>query len=138
DALVAFAERTGIPVMTAFRRHDAFPNQHPLYLGSLSIGAPPAVIERARNADVVLAIGTRLGETTTFAYTIPGDDATLIHVDVSPEVVGRTFPATIGSAADATRTLQCFLREAGSVIWPDRTGENRTDRDVFERATAVP
>ena len=138
DALVAFAERTGIPVMTAFRRHDAFPNHHPLYLGSLSIGAPPAVIERARKADVVLAIGTRLGETTTFAYTIPGDDAVLIHVDSSPDVVGRTFPATIGIAADANRTIQCFLCESGSVTWPDRSGENRRDRDVFEQATAVP
>ena len=136
--LVAFAERTGTPVVTAFRSHDAFPNDHPLYLGSLSIGAPAAVIERARNADVVLAIGTRLGETTTFAYTVPGPDAVLIHVDVSPEVVGRTFPARIGIAADAAKTVRLLTREAANQQWPDRSEANRQDREVFERATAIP
>ena len=40
DALVALAEATGLPVMTSFRRHDAFPNDHPLFVGSLSLGAP--------------------------------------------------------------------------------------------------
>jgi acetolactate synthase-1/2/3 large subunit len=136
--LVAFAEETGTPVVTAFRRHDAFPNDHPLYVGSLSIGAPAAVIERARDADVVLAIGTRLGETTTFAYTVPGPDAVLIHVDVSPEVVGRTFPATIGIAADAAKTIQLFRREAANRQWPDRSAANSHDRQVFEGATAIP
>ncbi len=136
--LVAFAEETGTPVVTAFRRHDAFPNDHPLYLGSLSIGAPAAAIERARKADVVLAIGTRLGETTTFAYTVPGPGAVLIHVDVSPEVVGRTFPATIGIAADAAKTIQLFTRGAAKQQWPDRSAANRHDREVFERETAIP
>ena len=138
DDLVAFAQVTGLPVMTSFRRHDAFPNDHPLYLGSLSIGAPASVIERARSADVVLAIGTRLGETTTFAYTIPGPDAALIHVDVSPEIVGRTFPATIGIAADAATTIRELTREAGNPGWPDRSSMNAEDRAVFERDTTVP
>lgn len=136
--LVALAEQTGIPVVTAFRRHDAFPNDHPLYLGSLSIGAPASVIERARNADVVLAIGTRLGENTTFAYTVPGPDAKLIHVDVSPDVVGRTFPATIGIAADAARTIQELTRVAATQQWPDWSAANANDREEFERGTAIP
>jgi acetolactate synthase-1/2/3 large subunit len=136
--LVAFAEKTGVPVVTSFRRHDAFPNDHPLYLGSLSIGAPPEVISRARGADVVLAIGTRLGETTTFAYTIPGPDALLIHADISPDLVGRTFPATIGIAADAGRTIRSLMAEAETLEWADRSRANQQDRDVFERATAVP
>lgn len=138
DHLVALAERTGLPVMTSFRRHDAFPNDHPLYLGSLSIGAPPSVIERARTADVVLAIGTRLGETTTFAYTVPGPDAELIHVDVAPEIVGRTFPAKIGIAADAATTIRALRQEAGNMDWPDRSAANGEDRAIFERDTAVP
>jgi acetolactate synthase-1/2/3 large subunit len=138
DALVALAERTGVPVVTAFRRHDAFPNDHPLYLGSLSIGAPSEVISRARAADVVLAIGTRLGETTTFAYSIPRPNALLIHCDVSPEIVGRTFSATIGIAADAARTIRALLSGAEGLVWPDRSLANREDREVFERATAVP
>ncbi len=138
DDLVTLVETTGLPVMTSFRRHDAFPNGHPLYLGSLSIGAPPSVIDRAREADVVLAIGTRLGETTTFAYTIPGPDAKLIHVDVSPEIVGRTYPATIGMAADARTTIRALTRAAGDINWPDRSSMNEEDRATFERDTTIP
>jgi acetolactate synthase-1/2/3 large subunit len=137
-ALVAFAEQTGLPVVTSFRRHDAFPNDHPLYLGSLSLGAPPCVIERARAADVVLAIGTRLGETTTFAYTIPGPDATLIHVDISPDIAGRTFPAKIAIAADAAATIQTFADEAAEQDWPDRSEANGRDRAAFVEATTPP
>ena len=138
DDLVALAERTGVPVVTAFRRHDAFPNDHPLYLGSLSIGAPPVVIERARNADVVLAIGTRLGETTTFGYTIPGPDALLIHVDAAPDVIGRTFPAKVAIAADATQTIRMLTAQAESQEWPDRSSMNTQDRKAYEDATALP
>jgi len=138
DSLVAFAEQTGVPVVTAFRRHDAFPNDHPLYLGSLSIGAPTSTIDRARNADVVFAIGTRLGETTTFGYTIPGSQATLIQVDTSPEIVGRTFPASVAIAADAAETIQTMCTESTAIQWPDRSSVNAKDRKAFEEATALP
>jgi acetolactate synthase-1/2/3 large subunit len=138
DALVALAEATGLPVMTAFRRHDAFPNDHPLFIGSLSLGAPKEVVQRARNADVVLAIGTRLGETTTFGYTIPGPDATLIHVDASPDVVGRTFPAAVAMVADAGLAILALTDRARSVDWPDGSERNRKDREAYERATEPP
>ena len=138
DALVAFAEATGLPVMTSFRRHDAFPNDHPLSIGSLSLGAPNVVVERARNADVVLAIGTRLGETTTFGYTLPGPDATLIHIDASPDVVGRTFPATVALVADAGRAIAALTEAAAKTDWPDWSARNRAARDAYERATEPP
>ncbi len=96
--LVAFAELAGIPVMGAFRRLDVFPGDHPLSLGWLSFGTPAAMVERARNADVVMAIGTRLAELTTLGYTVPNQDAALIHIDVSPEEIGRSFPARVAIA----------------------------------------
>ncbi len=136
--LVAFAEALAVPVMSAFRRHDVFPNDHPLYLGSLSLGAPPCVPQRAREADVVLALGTRLGETTTFGYTIPSPGATLVHVDVSPEVLGRSFPARIAIAADAGETLRLLLEAARGRPWPDRAAANARDHAAFEAATAPP
>jgi len=138
DALVALAERTGVPVMTAFRRHDVFPNDHPLFLGSLSIGAPQAVIERARQADVVVAIGTRLGELTTFGYTIPGEGATLVHIDASPEVIGRSYPARVALVADAAAAIAALDAAASTETWPDRSERNGKDRAAFERATVVP
>src|SRR3954467_1986866 len=48
--LVALAEQLAVPVVTTFRRHDAFPNDHPLYLGPLSRGSPASTGARARNA----------------------------------------------------------------------------------------
>ncbi|HYH11483.1 MAG TPA: thiamine pyrophosphate-dependent enzyme [Thermomicrobiales bacterium] len=138
DALVALAERTAVPVATSFRRHDAFPNDHPLFLGSLSIGAPSVVIERAREADVVMAIGTRLGETTTFGYTIPGEGATLIHIDASPDVVGRTYPATVALVADAAAAIASLDRRATETEWPDWSERNVRDREAYEGATEPP
>ena len=138
DRLVELAERLGLPVVTAFRRHDAFPNHHPLYLGPLSFGAPPSVAERARAADVMLAIGTRLSELTTLGYTVPAPGATLIHVDVAPEVLGRSVPARHAVAADAAETIAALLAQAPAGVDPDRTAANARDRAVYEAASFPP
>ncbi|MER3486500.1 MAG: acetolactate synthase, partial [Chloroflexota bacterium] len=119
--LVALAERTGTPVMTAFRRLDAFPNDHPLYLGTLSFGMPDVSLEYARSADVVLAVGTRLGELTTRGYTIPSAGAALVHIDISPEETGHSFPARLAIAADARVALAMLNEEAGDFAWSDRS-----------------
>ncbi|MEA2530979.1 MAG: acetolactate synthase large subunit [Thermomicrobiales bacterium] len=136
--LVAFAEQTGIPVIGAFRRLDVFPNDHPLSLGSLSFGTPAAMVERARSADVVLAIGTRLAELTTMGYTVPSPDAALIHVDISPEETGRSLPARIAIAADAREALRMFLAEAQAHEWRNRSQANAADRDAYLEATTPP
>jgi acetolactate synthase-1/2/3 large subunit len=136
--LVAFAELAGIPVMGAFRRLDVFPGDHPLSLGSLSFGTPAAMVERARSADVVLAIGTRLAELTTLGYSVPSPDAALIHVDISPEETGRSFPARIAIASDARQVLKMFLAEGRSLDWPDRSAQNAIDRETYAQATTPP
>ncbi len=137
--LVQLAERLGLPVMTAFRRHDAFPNDHPLYLGPLSFGAAPVVAERARAADVVLALGTRLSEITTLGYTIPGAGATLLQADIAPEVLGQTFPARVAIAADAAATVAALL-EAGGPGEPEpaRTAANAHDRARYVAGSTPP
>lgn len=134
--LVTLAERLSIPVLTAFRRHDAFPNDHPLYLGSLSLGAPRVVVERAREADVVLALGTRFSEITTFGYSLPSSGAQVIQVDASPDVIGHTVPVALGIVADVRETIVALTRAASG--FPDRTPENVADRAAFERATTPP
>jgi acetolactate synthase-1/2/3 large subunit len=125
-ALVELAEATGIPVATAFRRLDAFPTDHPLSLGSLSFGTPKLVKDRFAAADVVLAIGTRLTETTTLGYAIPTPGAKLIHIDIDPEQVGKTYPATIGIAADALVAIQAIANAAQDVTWADHSAEQQT------------
>jgi acetolactate synthase-1/2/3 large subunit len=136
--LVALAERLGVPVMTAFRRHDAFPNDHPLYLGPLSFGAPPSVAARARAADVVFALGTRLSEMTTLGYTLPSPQALVIYADVSPDAIGRTVPATIGVVADAGTVVEALLAAATEGPHPERIAANRSDRADYEAGAAFP
>jgi acetolactate synthase-1/2/3 large subunit len=135
--LVALAERTGTPVMTAFRRLDAFPNDHPLYLGTLSFGMPDVSLDYARTADVVLAVGTRLGELTTRGYTIPAAGAALIH-DISPEEAGHSFPARLAIAADARVALAMLNEEAAGFAWSDRSRMNASLRDRFEQESTPP
>ncbi len=108
DDLIAFAEATCIPVITAYRRYHAFPNAHPLYLGGMGLGAPPIVAARLREADALLAIGTRLGEFTTATYSLPTPRTRIVHIDIDPDVVGVNFPAEIGIVADARQALHAL------------------------------
>src|SRR5690606_22188555 len=86
EKLIAFAEQLQIPVMAAFRRHDVFPNRHYLYAGHLGLGTPKSILETVKEADVILALGTRLSEVTTQDYTLLTNDQILIHVDIESEV----------------------------------------------------
>jgi acetolactate synthase-1/2/3 large subunit len=105
ESLVAFADATGIPVACAFRRYHAFPNHHPLYIGAMGLGAPPTVAARLRDADVLLALGTRLNEFTTATYSVPTPRTQLIHVDINPDTIGVNFPPAVGLVADAREAL---------------------------------
>ena len=92
DKLVHFAECLEAPVFTAWRRFDAFPNKHPLYMGGLH---PSSIAndlsEPLKNADLIIAIGTRLDEFTTLNYSSPSMEQKLIHIDQSPEDTGGSW-----------------------------------------------
>jgi acetolactate synthase I/II/III large subunit len=132
--LVSFAGATQTPVATAFRRLDAFPTDHPLSLGSLSFGTPKVIAERVRSADVVISIGTRLGETTTLAYTVPGQGAKLVQIDIAPDDLGKTYPAEIAIEADAGIGIRALLARARQRSWPDRTADNEATRQLLTDA----
>jgi acetolactate synthase-1/2/3 large subunit len=137
-ALIELAETTGIPVATAFRRLDAFPTDHPLSLGSLSFGTPKLIKDRMVAADVILAIGSRLDELTTLGYSIPTPGATLIHIDIDPDTVGKTYPASIGIAADAAIAIAALQHAAEEVAWPDRSAEQTALRAELARLLDGP
>ncbi|SPC13796.1 thiamine pyrophosphate-binding protein [Cupriavidus taiwanensis] len=96
--LQAFAERFALPVGCAFRGQDLFDNRHPNYAGDVGIGINPALAERIRNADLVLAIGPRLGEMTTGGYALiaaPRPAQTLVHVHAGAEELGSVYQADL-------------------------------------------
>jgi acetolactate synthase I/II/III large subunit len=85
EELVGFAEKWRVGVYAAFRRQDVFPNNHPLYLGHLTLGTPPQTLRALEGADLVLVIGCRLDEVSTQSYEFPRKDQPVIQVDVDPD-----------------------------------------------------
>ena len=103
EALLHVAERWRAPVAVGFRRQDLFPNDHPLYAGDLGLSNPSAQRELFDSADLVIALGTRLGDITTQGYQWPTPEQRLVHVCPDPDWLGwRTSPAlAIAARADA-------------------------------------
>ena len=98
-----FAFRYGIPVAAAFRRQDALPNSCGIYAGQLGYGPNPKLQQRVREADLVLAVGTRLGEATTDGFTLITPDhpeQTLVHVHPDPNELGHIYHADLPICAD--------------------------------------
>ena len=113
-ALERFAQTWNLPVGCAFRFQDLFDNRHLNYAGDVGIGINPRLAQRVRDADLVLAIGTRLGEMTTGGYTLlaaPRPAQQLIHIHAGAEELGRVYAAdlmvhaSMACAADALAAL---------------------------------
>jgi acetolactate synthase-1/2/3 large subunit len=105
EDLRRFAETQRLPVVTTFRRQNLFDNRHPFYAGHAGLGTDKTLVQRIRDADVLLAIGPRLGETSTGGYTlleVPRTAQRLIHVHPSANELGRVYapdlPINAGTA----------------------------------------
>jgi len=96
--IARFAAANDLPVCCSFRRQDIVDNTLPIFCGDLGTGAAPALVQRIKAADLVLAVGARIGEITSQSYTllgIPDPGKTLIHVHAGAEELGRVFRATL-------------------------------------------
>lgn len=98
----AFAANNHLPMAVAFRRQDYFDNLHPCYAGDLGVAPDPRLVERVRAADLVLAVGTRLGEMTSQGYRlldIPRPRQTFVHIHSDPEELGRVYQPDLAIVA---------------------------------------
>lgn len=125
--LVEFAEKLHIPVVASFRRQDVFPNNHRLYVGHAGLSTFPSVINTMKEADVVLAIGTRLSEITTQDYRFPTTEQRLIHIDIDYDTLGKVRNPQIGIVSDATSALKELLTINIDALWGDWTKSRRSD-----------
>ena len=112
--LLAFAEAFNVGVYAAFRRQDVLPNEHPLYLGHLTLATPPDTLRALEEADVVLALGCRLDEVTTQSYEVPRGDQAVIQIDVDPGEVGAAIPVERGIVANPRDALSALIAQAPS------------------------
>lgn len=135
-----FAERTGIPVATAFRRQDAISPASAVYAGNLGYGPNPKLVERVRAADLILAVGARLGEATTDGYAIPpllAPDRRLIHIHPDPQELNRVYPADLAICASVDEFAEsAALWDEGEVIGFDAGAE--AHREWQDWATPEP
>ncbi|HEY3613580.1 MAG TPA: thiamine pyrophosphate-binding protein, partial [Gaiellales bacterium] len=97
--LSAFLTAGGIPVAASFRCQDVIDNRLPIYAGDLGLGVNPPLAQRVRDADVLLAIGTRLSETETGSYTYltpPEPAQALVHVHQDAAELGKVYRPRVG------------------------------------------
>ena len=112
QALQRFAENWQLPVGNAFRYQDTFDNRHPLYAGDVGIAINPKLAKRIQEADLVIALGPRLGEMTTSGYTLlqaPRPAQKLVHIHASAEELQRVYQADLAICATmnaAARSLE--------------------------------
>jgi len=120
EDLRAFAEAAAIPVATSFRRQDYIDNTSPSYAGVLTIGHDAALAARLRESDVLLVIGSRLGDIATRGYTTlepPRIPQTLVHVHADPKELGRVYEPDLAIVATSPEFLAALEPVDGS----DRT-----------------
>jgi acetolactate synthase I/II/III large subunit len=114
--VLALAELLDAPVGTAPGHGDAVPNDHPLFAGQVGPRGNVVASDLMRNADVILALGTRLGFNSTFySYDNINRAAKIIHVEIEPTAIGRFFPVAAGIWGDASKVANQLLRELDSM-----------------------
>lgn len=113
-ASVQLAERLGAPVCCGYQHNDAFPGAHPLHAGPLGYNGSKAAMKLIQDADVVLALGTRLNPFST----LPGygidywpQDAKIIQVDINPDRIGLTKTVSVGIVGDAAQVAASILEQ---------------------------
>jgi acetolactate synthase-1/2/3 large subunit len=98
DHIRRFAENCRLPVLTTFRRQDAFDNEHSNYGGELGLGANPKLVERVKQSDLLIMVGARLGENPSQGYTlldIPSPTQKLVHVHPGAAELGKVYHAAL-------------------------------------------
>ena len=142
SALQSFAEAWQLPVACAFRFQDLFDNRHPLYAGDVGIGISAALAKRVQEADLIIALGPRLGEMTTGGYQLlqaPRPAQQLIHLHAGAEELGRVYAAdlminaSMSCAAQALATLEAPV----SVTWQQWTLDANADYQANRVAQPV-
>ena len=121
-----------IPVAVSFRRQGLFDGTNQNFVGDLGVGADAALVARARNCDLFLAIGTRLGETVSQGYTLfdMAGATPIIHIYPDQAEIGRVYRPALGVVSDlnafalAARNIEPLRRPS----WSAWTRELRAGR----------
>ena len=155
ESVVKLSEHLGIPVVVTNKNQDQFPNTHALFAGQIGFFASPALVELFDQADLIFAIGTRLGELSSMGFSFPRqlpEPQILIHVYPDAAAIGRHFTTAAPIVASAGAFVSAALallppRQAGAE-WIKQVAETRRklhgwagdavpEADVFARTVGL-
>lgn len=107
--VAAIAEVLGAPVMSTWTGKGIIPDGHPLALGVAGNTGRPGLETVLGQADVVLMIGAKSGQNSSFQWTLPHPGQKLVHVDVDPLETGRVFRTDVSLVGDARAVIRQLL-----------------------------
>ncbi len=139
-ALLRAAEAHDLPVVPSFKRQDIFANDHPNFGGYLGFKIPRPQVEALAEADLILAVGTRLTDVTTQNYRLPRaplPDQPLLHVYPDPAKIGAVFKTALGLPVDPIAFLEALAERnapapPGRAAWRQALHERALRLAVYE------
>ena len=141
DRLARFAETWDLPVAVPFRRQHLFDNRLPNYVGDLGVGMNPKLGEALREADCILSLGSRLGDTLTNGYDLISPAAQgrrVIHVYPDPDEIGHLWRADPGIAACPRAAMAALADTPAPRQWSDWTARLRANYEAWRQPKETP
>jgi len=140
--LQRFAEANGLPVGCTFRFQDLLDNDHPHYVGDVGIGINPKLAARVRDADLVIAIGPRLGEMTTGGYSLlasPVPRQRLVHIHPDPEELGSVYQAELMIASGMAQACAMLadMEPVDATAWQGSVQQARAELAAWQQRPPV-
>ncbi len=111
--LIDFSEKFQIPVLTSYKRQDAFPNSHPNYIGNLANANKHTRNLVANESDLVVVVGSRLNQQSTGAFAFPRPGQPFIQIYPDEQTIGQNLRPDTGIVADAKASLAAALKLQG-------------------------
>ena len=142
EECIAFAERLGAPVVNSYLHNDSFPASHPQWCGPLGYQGSKAAMKLISQADVVVALGTRLGPFGTLpqhGMDYWPKDAKIIQIDADHKMLGLVKKISVGICGDAKAAAEALTqRLEGKTLASDATREERAakmnaEKDAWEK-----
>jgi len=140
--LQRFAEANHLPVACAFRFQDLLDNAHPNYIGDVGIGINPKLAARVKQADLVIALGPRLGEMTTGGYTLfasPVPRQRLVHVHADAEELGSVYQAElmINSGMAQACAMLAAMEPVDAAAWRHTPAEAKAELAAYQQRPPI-
>ena len=139
--LASLAEALDVPVAHTLMGKGCLRDDHPLLLGMTGFWGTPIANEMCREADLILAIGTRLAEANSSSwdprYTFAIPPTRLIHIDIDPAEIGRNFPTELGVVADAKNALRMIVFAARNLAKVPKPSQGLAIRERIANGRAA-